>query len=429
MSEDISTKIDEELSAVRAWIIWTPAAMMALYFVFIQTSITVMIPQLEKAFSINMVDIGFLSSSFFISYTILQVPSGLIIDKIGARKLLLISVIGLFFSCLIFALSNSFNLSIFSRVLMGIFSAPIFACVFYLAALNFSHKIFPLAVGLTETMTALGGLFSTKFLSISVQRLGWRPTSFICTGLAVVLFILIFLFVKDPKTTNNKIIAIDQTPKKEPFWECFIIVIADKQIWLCSVFAGLIFIPFITFGGLWGVPFIMKAYNLQLESAAGLISILFIGAAIGNVIIPWFSENFNLKKTLMIVCTALDIVFMLIIIYLPLSSTFAIASVLFLIGFFLSAYTIPFIIVKKIVPKKACGTGMAFINAVCGGIGTIIYQPLIGWLLHFFEVASSTGKYIITIESYQNALVIIPISLVIAIVVACLIDKSHFQKA
>jgi len=172
MSENINSETVREYSTLRAWIIWTPAALMALYFVFIQTSITVMINQLEKTFSINMVDIGFLSASFFYSYTILQIPCGLIIDKIGARKILLIAVIGLFFSCLMFALSQTFLIAIISRLLMGVFSAPIFACVFYLAALNFSHKIFPLAVGLTESMTALGGLFSTKFLSIS------RPHTF-----------------------------------------------------------------------------------------------------------------------------------------------------------------------------------------------------------------------------------------------------------
>ena len=307
---------------------------------------------------------------------------------------------------------------------------PIFACVFYLAALNFSHKIFPLAVGLTESMTALGGLFSTKFLSISVEKLGWRPTSFICAGIAVILCILIFIFVKDSKIHNKSLPQTDiKSHKKEPFREIFFIVITDKQVWLCSIYAGLLFIPFITFGGLWGVPFIMKAYHMNLVTAAGIISILFIGTAVGNVIIPWFAENFNMKKTLMLTCTAIDLVLMLILIYIPLDSVLKLVSVLFFIGFFLSAYSIPFVIVKKIVPKKACGTGMAFINSVCGGIGTVIYQPLIGWFLHLFEVQSpSTGKFIRTIESYQNALVIIPISLVAAIIITCLIHKSHFQK-
>ena len=126
MSEDINSETVREYSTLRAWIIWTPAALMALYFVFIQTSITVMIHQLEKTFSINMVDIGFLSASFFYSYTILQIPCGLIIDKIGARKILLIAVIGLFFSCLMFALSQTFLIAIISRLLMGVFSATDF---------------------------------------------------------------------------------------------------------------------------------------------------------------------------------------------------------------------------------------------------------------------------------------------------------------
>ena len=174
----------------------------------------------------------------------------------------------------------------------------------------------------------------------------------------------------------------------------------------------------------------MKAYNMSLTRAAGIISILFIGTAVGNLIIPWFAENFNMKRTLMITCTAIDLILMLAVIYLPLDSMLKLASVLFFIGFFLSAYSIPFVIVKKIIPKKAFGTGMAFINSVCGAIGTIIYQPLIGWLIHFFAVKSpSTGKFIQTTESYQNALVIIPISLAAAIIITCMIHKSHFQKA
>ena len=46
-----------------------------------------MIPCLEQAFNINALDVSLLSSSFFYTYLLLQIPAGILVDWLGPRQI------------------------------------------------------------------------------------------------------------------------------------------------------------------------------------------------------------------------------------------------------------------------------------------------------------------------------------------------------
>ena len=180
-------------------------------------------------------------------------------------------------------------------------------------------------------------------------------------------------------------------------------MVSHSQVWFLSLYSGMLFVVIGAFFSLWGIPFIMEKYVVSVQVAANSMVLAFLGAAIGTPIMAWYAHKSKRKKLIMFIGSSSTLVFVLLLLYLPMSNILSYLC-LFLIGCSCTVYIIPFSIVKMIFPKEVCGTAMAFTNAICVSIGTLILQPLIGWILH----VKSAG----TPPSYNNfcfALLAIPI--------------------
>ena len=434
------------------WVIWGAASLFALFIYFIQPAISIMIEPIKQTFHTNDIGIGFLSSSFFYTYALMQIPIGVLIDKIGVRRVLAISIVGTFFSCIFFAYSGTYSMALISRIAMGFFSAAAFPCAFCLAAEWFPSKLFPTVVGFTEMLGLLGGACAATILSSTVVMYGWRNTSLLTACFAATVGFIAIYCVKDSignKITNfdaggsrsldNDIVFSDDdysgvindnkelkstqqeteslSEVKQETEEVakkignkLLFVISHIQIWYLSLYSGMLFVVIGAFFSLWGIPFIMEKYSVSIESAANSMVLAFLGAAIGTPLMAWYGHKSHKKKLLMFIGSVVTLLLLLLLFYLPISKLFS-YLLLFLIGLSCTVYIIPFSIVKTIFPKEVCGTAMSFTNAICVSIGTLLLQPLIGWILH-----EKSGGKIPSLDDYFTALVLIPICIMLSLI-------------
>ena len=76
-------------------------------------------------FALNAWTVGFLTSTYFLTFTVAQLPIGIALDRFGPRRtecvLLLFTAIG----ALIFALANSIGQLSLGRALIGLGSPPV----------------------------------------------------------------------------------------------------------------------------------------------------------------------------------------------------------------------------------------------------------------------------------------------------------------
>ncbi len=77
----------------RSYLIWIIGALFYGYEVCLQISPGVMIPDFMRAFKINAEAVGNLAAFYFYAYTVMQIPSGLLLDKFGPRKMMLTAFI------------------------------------------------------------------------------------------------------------------------------------------------------------------------------------------------------------------------------------------------------------------------------------------------------------------------------------------------
>jgi MFS family permease len=156
-------------------------------------------------------------------------------------------------------------------------------------------------------------------------------------------------------------------------------VLSYSNIWLLTLvplgFAGAV----LTFGGLWGVPWLRQVHGLDPKSAAAITSTVLVSWGIGGPLLGSWSERMGRRKPLYIVTAVVALAGWAAIVFLPLP-LWAVVAVLVPTGFASGNMIVGFAWVKESVPLHLTGTaaGVANMGPLMGGM---LLQPGVGWLL------------------------------------------------
>jgi predicted MFS family arabinose efflux permease len=390
-------------------LVWGISALFYLYELVLRVSPSVMTEELMVSFDATSTVIGILISFYYYAYTVLQVPCGIIIDKLGAKKLLLFSaglcVVG---SCLF---AGSFNIpsAQMGRLLIGAGSACAFISCLQIASRLFSKEKFVILVGLTNVMGTLGGLLGGFPVARSVNAFGWQNTTFLLAGIGVFIVLLILIFIPS---------NLDSTPNKPAQTSIITNVfglLRNTQIVLAGVISSLMYLPISAFAELWIVPFFMSKHGINNELASMAAAVIFIGIAIGSVVIAMLSRRIGgYVRTLKLAAIGTAALF-LVLLYGGVNNFLTSLSIVFFIGILTGAQPICFTCAKNNSTADLSGTTLALTNGIIMAMGAI-FQPFLGALLDMCwnGAVSSNGIRIYDISCYTVSIVTIPIALTVA---------------
>lgn len=400
------------------WVIFAISVLFVFFKYVLEVSPSIMTKQLMSEFKIDAAMVGHVAASYYYAYTIMQIPGGLLIDAFGPRRTTTLGVLACSFGALLFAFSESIFLISLSRFLMGIGATFAILNTFKINSSWFPAKRFALLAGLTLTLGTLGAVFGQAPLSHLIQFLGWRQ-SFV--DLAIFGFIfsgIFYLFVRDKP--NHP--AYDVTPPtrgKVKLSDALRHTIRRGQTWILSIYSGLSFAPVLSFAGLWGVSFIEVKYHIDRTTASFLTSLVFIGFAIGAPLFGWFSTYIGKRKPFMFLGTSLSLVLMTFAIYSPPLHFIFFAVILFLIGFFISAFLLSFSVIHEINVPLMTATAIGIMNTVNGLFGALS-DPLIGIFLDL----SRSGSFF-SVTDYYFALAILPTYLLVCLFLLFFTKETH----
>ncbi len=415
---------------IRHWIIWGLGAIFGLYTFLLQGMPSVMIPQLMKTYQIDVVKIGILTSSFFYTYIVMQIPAGILVDLWGPRRIIKICFLLCSLAIGWFAFSHYFWEGQVSRMLMGLTTTPAIICAFCLGSRWFKPALFTLIVALTESLSLCGGVIGEVGLAKAVVTFGWRET---VIGVAVVGLILTFLSLfiihdfPDHDQPLHSGLTLDKTMKST--YKSFVKILAIKPLWVNGIYAGFVFSIFPSFAALWGIPYFENRYNISVDLSAMVASTFFLGGCIGTLTLGWISVYMTKRHPLMIWGTLIAFILSLSIIYIPHIPLSGMFVLMFIFGFFCSTYTLSYALANTYVNHKTKGIAMGFTNMLCLAIGAPIMQPLIGFLLKWSTNSEPINRLKIYIDhDYTVALTILPLSLLIAFIISFFV-KEEKQSA
>jgi len=414
---------DTKRSLGRGILICSLATIFLLYEFILQVSPSIMTKNLMVDLGLTFAGLGTTMGFYYYGYTIMQIPGGLLFDRFGPRRLLTLATLTCALGALAFASATGSLLAATSRFFMGIGSAFAFTGALLLIANWFPPHYFALLTGIVQLSSCIGAIGGQRPLVPIIQMFGWRNTINTLGLLGVGLAALIWLIVRDKpytksQTTANRPIAFkaELTRLKHVF--------KNKQTWWVGLYSFAVWAPMLAFTALWGIPFLEKAYFLTTQQASYSCAIIWLAVGIGSPLLGLWSDTIQKRRLPLTVSALLGAFSLSALIYWPLSPL-AFYMALLITGLSATGQALAFSLVKENNSSAVVGTAMGFNNmaVVAGGA---LFQPLLGILL---GQASNLNEQFISVQTYQQAFVVLPIcNLIAAIISHYCIRETYCQS-
>jgi len=401
------------------WLIFTLALGFVFYKYLLQVSPSVMTHQLMAAFHLNGLGLGSLISSYFYAYLLMQLPIGILLDRYSARNIISFAILMCALAALIFHFTHNLYIAYFARILIGLFGAFSMVGAMKLISILFPSNRFAFLAGIMMTVAMLGAIAAQGPLAFSVKQLGWRDTMQV---LAIIGAILAVFFFSSLPRKNHSVIKNNHSLRDILYGVA--IICKNKNSWLIALYSGLAYAPINAFTGLWGISYLTVAYQQPETTMASIVSLTFIGFAIGAPLSGAYSSRRGKRKPTMLFGTVIALICLMISLYIHLPIVL-LGIVMFVMGFFISFFFVSFAYIRELNPERYSGSSIGFINmfnALCGAIA----EPLIGKLLDLgWHGKILDGAPYFSVKNYHVALIILPIGMLIAIALLLLSKETY----
>ncbi|MFD5696738.1 MFS transporter [Streptomyces lasiicapitis] len=269
----------------RAVLVWSVGVSVYFVAVIFRTSLGVAGLDAADRFHVNASALSTFSILQLLVYAGMQIPVGLMVDRLGTKKVLTLGVVLFTLGQLGFALSPSYGMALASRALLGCGDAMTFISVLRLGTRWFPARRGPMVAQLAGLAGMAGNLVSTLVLARLLHEVGWT-TAFAGSSLAgVVVLVLMTLFLKDhPEGHEPEPPAA--RPGGGPGFVREQIALSWREpgtrlgLWVhfTTQFPAMVFLL------LWGLPFLVEAQGLSRGAAGDLLTLVVLAnMAVGLV--------------------------------------------------------------------------------------------------------------------------------------------------
>jgi sugar phosphate permease len=264
-----------------------------------------------RAFAISAAALGNLAAIYPYVFAAMALVAGSLADTLGPRWTMTLGAVAMGLGAALFGVAPTFGLAFAGRLLVGLGASVVLIAWLALAAAWFRPDEFGMVSGFTQAVGNAGALVASSPLALLVEAAGWRQT-FVLIGAATLgLAALTAALVRDhpgalglpavnPERAGRRAPGVGETLCSIPG------VVTNPRTWPPIVVAAGVFMPLITFMGLWGVPYLTQVYGLRRVEAANVVALAPIGLCLGSPLVGWLSDRWLQRRRLpMVVFTAL----------------------------------------------------------------------------------------------------------------------------
>ncbi len=258
-------------------------------------------PNAFKAISLDIpftkTDKALLDSAFLVTYGLMYIGGGKLMDFLGTRKGFLVVMIFWSLACASHGIAAGFWMLAASRLMLGIGEGGGFPAATRAVAEWFPVRERALATGWFNAGTNVGAVLCPLFVKWMYDHWGWQ-TTFYATGATGFLWVAAWLWIyetpeKHPRLApselayikeGQQLVTVEDAKGTVPVFT----LLRYRAVWaylLASIFAG----PAWGFYQFFLPDFLKKAFHLDLTAMAWWTSAFFFLAAIGGVTGGWLA--------------------------------------------------------------------------------------------------------------------------------------------
>lgn len=403
-------------------LIWLVLAMFFTYEFLLRTIIGTFEHQIQVGLGISLVLFAVLSSSAYqLSYGLMQIPVGFIVSRFGLKKSAFVAMLFCAISVMLFAVAVSFTDALIYRVLMGIGSSFGFICLLVAVYEWMPRQHFALFIGLSQFLGTLGPMMAGGPLGAVSQAGVSYHKVFIIVGMIglIIAGLILFLVRNNNAPVKNEVRFLE---KKEPIFTSLKKIFTMKEMWFIALYSALVYFG-IEYLAENSTPAFLKLSGYTAVFAGYMITLSWLGYAIGCPLLGFISDRIKRRKSVMIAASVFAVVGLFMIFYMTHSAILVILGFFFL-GIGASGQSLGFAAIAEQSQKQYVAAGMGFNNAMIMTCVAII-GPLVGYILTLVSRGKAEG---FTLGEFHLAFAFILGIAVIGLLLAIFFIKETYCK-
>lgn len=343
--------------------------------------LSIVIIRIQEEFNMSDVQYGMINTSFLIGYGIMFTVAGRLIDTVGSKAGLAVSVGVWSIANCMHGIVNNFHQLLGSRLLLGLGEGGCFPGAAKTVSEWFTIKQRGLANGVAIGGAAIGAVVSPPLTIYLSASYGWR-WSFVIPGMIGVAWVIIWLMLpKPPRPETDSSPLQSSAPKAIPF----LALLKDRHA-LIFILIRFMLDPVVYFIMFWVPKYLNEERNVSFERIGELFWIPFLALGISNISGGWISDRLvaaNLtinkaRKTVMGLAAAMT----LCVLFITSVSTAEVAIALmalfmFAHGFWITNYITS---ITDMFGNRGTATVVG-LSGSAGAISSLVINPMIGWIV------------------------------------------------
>lgn len=265
---------------------------------FYRASAAVIAPELMADLRIGPETLGLAGSAFFIALGIMQIPVGILFDRIGPRLTVGSLTLASVFGAVLHALADSGAMLVAARTVLGLGSAASFMSVVVLCSRWFPRERLSLTLSWVFSASQVGIFIATTPLAFATSAIGWR-WSFVIAALLTAAIAVVFLW----QVTDDPPGRAPAPRSPETFGD---ILRGLRSVWRtpglpkilavhCFIYASMA-----TVLGLWGGPYLRDVHGLDAVARGNVLLAMAAAQVVGILAFGPLDRVFNTRKWIVI---------------------------------------------------------------------------------------------------------------------------------
>ena len=337
-----------------------------------------LIPTFVADLGLTYAAAGTIQTAYFWTYTVVQIPIGLVADRWGSRRVMMASMAVLVAGALAFAASRTYLESIGARMLVGLGAAAFWVPGMRLITEWFPQRERGRATGLMSAGGGLGGTLGLVIVPWVASAFGWR----VAYGALAIPALLVLVVI----ATTLRSGAAAGPAARRASGGSLARVLATPSLWplnIAVLFSYGGYFSFVTF-----LPaYLVKALGLS-DTEAGLVT----GLITAGTIVSWpvagaLSDRTGRRKPIYLVSQAASalvcVVFALLV---PSLGAAGAAAAALAAGLLVGGMILPFVAIVEMFPHEQAATAAGVANTACF-VGGMILPIVLG------RVVDVTGSF------------------------------------
>lgn len=369
------------MNSRRSWLVFGFATFAYIVAVLQRSSLGVAGVAATDRFHVSAALLSSLAVIQLIVYAALQIPVGIVLDRVGPRVLIVTGALLMLIGQATLALAPSIGVAILGRVLLGAGDAMTFISVLRLLPNWFTGRKLPIVSQWLGTLGQAGQVLSAVPLSLLLHEAGWTTTFLVASGASGLALIGVLVFVRNGMTPVTSSIpsgaAVVVSPLKRlkdslgrpgtrlGFWSHF-----------TTQSSGTVF------SLLWGFPFLSVALGYGPSNASLLLTLMVLVAVISGPLLGILSARYPLRRSSIVlgIVSAMGIAWAIVLAWPGQPPVWSVILVVIVIAIGGPGSLIGFDFARTFNPMRNLGSATGIVN-VGGFLASFVMMFLIGVVL------------------------------------------------